>query len=272
MKNFILLIASVLLISCGQNKDDRTINFPKSLELVNEMPSKDNVWVFILAGQSNMAGRAFVEPADTISNNRVLSININGQLVCAKEPLHFYEPSNTGLDCGLSFAKQLLTNIPDSVTILLVPTAVGGSSVGQRLGDSIHRDVKLLSNFKSKVDIAKRYGNIKGVLWHQGENDANPSDVSKYEIKLTSLFEVFRTIVGNGNLPILIGELGSYSSENENWKSINEKIGNVAKKDSNIYIISTVDLKDKGDKVHFNSESQRLMGERMARTFGSTYK
>ena len=203
---------------------------------------------------------------------RALSINKNGQLVYAKEPLHFYEPSKTGLDCGLSFAKNLINNIPDSITILLIPTAVGGSSVTQWLGDSTHREVKLLTNFHSKVDIAKSYGNIKGILWHQGENDANPIDISKYEIKLSSLFEVFRTIIGNKNLPILIGELGSYSSDNENWKLINEKIKDVAKKDSTIYIISTLDLKDKGDKVHFNSEGQRKMGERMAVKFMSTLK
>lgn len=272
MKNIILLISFIILVSCRQNKDNRTINFPKSIELVNEIPNKENVWVFILAGQSNMAGRAFVEPADTISNKRVLSINKNGQLVYAKEPLHFYEPSMTGLDCGLSFAKNLINNIPDSITILLIPTAVGGSSVIQWLGDSTHRGVKLLTNFHSKVDIAKSYGNIKGILWHQGENNANPMDISKYEIKLSSLFEVFRTIIGNKNLPILAGELGSYSSDNENWKLINDGIKNVAKKDSTVYIISTIDLKDKGDKVHFNSEGQRKMGERMAVKFMSTLK
>jgi len=272
MKYIILLITFIILISCRQNKDNRTIYFPKSIELVNEIPNKENVWVFILAGQSNMAGRAFVEPADTISNKRVLSINKNGQLVYAKEPLHFYEPSMTGLDCGLSFAKNLINNIPDSITILLIPTAVGGSSVTQWLGDSTHREVKLLTNFRYKVDIAKSYGDIKGILWHQGENDANPMDISKYEIKLSSLFEVFRTIIGNKNLPILAGELGSYSSDNENWKLINEEINDVAKKDSTVYIISTIDLTDKGDKVHFNSEGQRKMGERMAVKFMSTLK
>jgi hypothetical protein len=272
MKSFIVLIVFIILIhvSFGQNQENRAINFPKSIELINEIPDKENVWVFILAGQSNMAGRAFIEPEDTTFNKRILSINKDGQLVYAKEPLHFYEPSRRGLDCGLSFAQNLINNIPDSITILLIPTAVGGSSVTQWLGDSTHRKVKLLTNFYSKVDIAKGYGNIKGILWHQGENDANSRDISKYEIKLSSLFEVFRTFIGNINLPILVGELGSYSSNNENWKLINEKINEVAKKDSTIHVVSTFDLKDNGDKVHFNSEGQRMMGERMAAKFVST--
>jgi hypothetical protein len=274
MKKIILLSTFIILssVSFGQNQDNRMINFPKSIELVNEIPNKENVWVFILVGQSNMAGRAFVEPEDTISNKRIFSINTNGQLVYAKEPLHFYQPLRTGLDCGLSFAKTLIKNVPDSISILLIPTAVGGSSVTQWLGDSTHREVKLLTNFHSKVDIAKSYGNIKGILWHQGESDANPMDIPEYETKLSSLFEVLRKIIDNKSLPIFIGELGSYSSDNENWKLINKKINDVAKKDSIVYIVPTFDLKDIGDKVHFNSDGQRKMGERMAVKFLSTLK
>jgi hypothetical protein len=274
MKKIIVPITFILLklISFGQTQDDRTINFPKSIELVNEIPNKENVWVFILAGQSNMAGRAFVEPLDTVSNKRILAINKNEQLVYAKEPLHFYEPIMAGLDCGLSFAKKLIQNIPDSITILLIPTAVGGSSVTQWINDSIHRTVKLLTNFNAKVTIAKSYGNIKGILWHQGESDASPTSIATYHKKLTLLFEIFRTNIGNKNLPILIGKLGSYSNDKKNWNLINKSIIKVAKQDSAVYIISTFDLKDKGDKLHFNSESQRKMGERMAFKFISTLK
>lgn len=270
MKGFILLLTSIILVSCKQSVDNRVINFPKLIEAVDEIPNKQNVWVFILAGQSNMAGRGFVEPADTISNRRVLSIDKNGQLVYAKEPLHFYEPTRTGLDCGLSFGKTLINNLPDSITILLIPAAVGGSSVAQWLGDSTYRNVKLLTNFRSKVDIAKSYGNIKGILWHQGESDANPAGISTYEVKLSTLFEVFRSIISNKSLPIMVGSLGSYSGDKTNWELINKQIQDVAEKDSLLYIIPTSDLKDKGDKIHFDSEGQRRMGERMAYKFLST--
>lgn len=270
MKSFILLSIFIIVVSCKQSLDNRAINFPKFIEAVKEIPNKENIWVFILAGQSNMAGRGFVEPADTLCDKRVLSIDKNGQLIYAKEPLHFYEPTRTGLDCGLSFGKTLINNLPDSISILLIPAAVGGSSVAQWLGDSTHRNVKLLTNFQSKVELAKSYGSIKGILWHQGESDANPAGISNYELKLSNLFEVFRTIVGNKSLPILVGSLGSYSSDKKNWELINERILDLAKKDSVTYVIPTFDLKDKGDKIHFDSEGQRRMGERMADKFLST--
>src|SRR5690606_21827038 len=137
-----------------------------------QLPDKENLWVFILAGQSNMAGRGFVEPQDTIPTERVLTINKKGEIIVAKEPLHFYEPTMTGLDCGLSFGKELVEQLPGSVSILLLPTAVGGSSIQRWLGDSSFRDVPLYANFEEKVHIGKNHGTIKGILWHQGENDA----------------------------------------------------------------------------------------------------
>src|SRR5687768_17925116 len=142
---------------------ERTQNFYKNIEYPQRLPKKKNVWVFILSGQSNMAGRGFVEPQDTVSDPRILTINRNNEIILAKEPLHFYEPNLTGLDCGVSFARELIKH-QNTITILLVPVAVGGSSTQQWLGDSLHRNVRLLSNFKSRVGAVKKYGTIKGIL------------------------------------------------------------------------------------------------------------
>ena len=169
-----------------------------------------------------------------------------------------------GLDCGMSFAKTLLTKVPENVSILLIPTAVGGSSINKWVGDSIHREVKLLFNFKEKVKLAKKYGEIKGVIWHQGESNANKKGFLNYEENMSVLFREFRKTVGDKKLPILIGELGSYSKNNESKQLINKKIQNYIRKDDNSFFITTSDLKDRGDKVHFNSEGQRIMGSRFA--------
>jgi chitin disaccharide deacetylase len=246
----------------------RTKNFPKTVEPVVQMPPKNNLWVFILAGQSNMAGRGFVEPEDTVTHKRLLTITKDFQLVAAKEPLHFYEPHNTGLDCGLAFGRTLLQNVPDNVSIMLIPTAVGGSSIQQWLADSTFRDVKLMSNFKEKVKFAMIHGVIKGVLWHQGEsNTSDSTDIRLHPERLAQLFKIFRSITHNDNLPILAGELGSYSANNKNWQLINAAIKEAIGKDKNAALISTQDLKQKGDYIHFNSAGQRLMGERLARAY-----
>ena len=248
MKNVILLLIAAALFSCNQK-------------------TKEDTWVFILAGQSNMAGRGIVEPEDTVTSERIYSINKEGKIIPAKEPLHFYEPKLAGLDCGVSFGRALIKEIPENVSIILLPTAVGGSSVSQWLGDSTFRNVQLLSNFRKKVEIGKEAGRIKGILWHQGENDANEKNIPVYKRRLSQLFEKFREITGDENLPILIGELGTFSKNNEKWMRINEQIRSYISTDENAVLISTSDLDHKGDMVHFNSEGQRILGQRFAAAY-----
>lgn len=276
MKSFELKIIFGLILfiaSCATTKEvpPRKTFFPKEELLIQNPPEKNKVWVFLMAGQSNMAGRGGVQPQDTVPNARILSINKNNEFVVAKEPLHFYEPSMTGLDCGMSFASELLPHVPDSVTLLLLPTAVGGSSIEQWIGDSTHRGVSLLSNFKSKMELGKQIGIIKGILWHQGEsNSGSIQQVEAQPEKMKRLFTEFREYAENLELPILIGELGVFGKQ-PNKKLMNQKFDEFAKTNKSFSVITTKDLQHKGDHTHFNCTSQREMGKRFAREFVSNY-
>jgi hypothetical protein len=272
MKSIPFLILSVALAQCSFAQGSENTSFPKQTTMANDLPSKQNVWAFLMAGQSNMAGRGTVEPSDTIPDPRILTIDQKNQIVVAKEPLHYYEPTRTGLDCGLSFARTLLKSLPDNVTILLVPTAVGGSSIQQWLEDSTWRDVKLLSNAKEKTTIASKVGVFKGILWHQGEANANTiDDIEKHPARLRALASILRDITGIKNLPFLIGELGSFSDNAKLFQKLNDQLHAYSKTDKNSVVVSTSDLPHKGDNLHFNSEAQRKMGERFAQTFVSQF-
>jgi hypothetical protein len=261
------LLFLILFLSASQ-KDPRSEFFPKVEEKPEAIPSKENLWVFILAGQSNMAGRGKVEPLDTIPDPRILTINKTGELILAKEPLHFYEPTLTGLDCGVSFGKELLKYIPDSVSILLIPTAVGGSAIQQWISDETYRNVPLFSNFKEKTAIGKQYGTVKAILWHQGESDSSSSEtIEKYDSQLGVLFGMFRAEVGNPTLSICFGRLGSFSKTDESWQAINSKMEDYQKTDPFSYLIQTKDLNHKGDFIHFDSNGQRAMGISYAKAF-----
>lgn len=251
----------------NMSNEQRKVSFPESEIKPAIIPEREKVWVFVLAGQSNMAGRGLVEPEDTIPSERILTINRKGEIIIAKEPLHFYEPELTGLDCGMSFAGRVLEKAPSDVSVLMLPVAVGGSSISQWLGDSIYRNVQLLTNFREKVAIGKKHGQIKAILWHQGESDANSRDIPLYTERLARLTSYFRDIAGDERLPVLLGELGSYSADPENWKAINLQIRKYSATDPWSAVIKTSDLKEKGDMIHFNSESQRKMGKRYARSF-----
>ncbi len=155
----------------------------------------------------------------------IMTITGNKEWILTKEPLHFYEPVLTGLDCGLSFGRELLKHVPDSVSIALIPCAVGGSSVQHWLGDSLHRGVLLLSNFKENVDFANRHGTVKGVLWHQGESDAKTELILVYRKNLEKLISTFRQVVQKDDLPVLLGELGSFAEPGKQAREVKQRCG-----------------------------------------------
>ena len=268
--SFLLLIIIICFLNRAGAQEPRTRNFPSKRATVGQLPAKKNLWVVILAGQSNMAGRGQVSPADTLPHPRILALGAEMKWLQAKEPLHFYEPENTGLDCGMSFAREVIGSVGDSVSIALVPCAVGGSELRHWLGDSLHRDVSLLSNFEQRTEFARASGTIKALLWQQGESDAVPRVNRDYENQLRGLFEQFRKISGNEALPILVSELGRTSKPQlmqDKMDTINIFINHLADSDDNIYRTETNGFSFKADSVHFDATSQRLMGKRFARTF-----
>ncbi len=258
------LILPMLLLSFAE---DRTRYFPGVVEYPEEIPSKDNLWVFILAGQSNMAGRGLVEPQDTIPNPRVLTVNERGEIIIAKSPLHFYEPVRTGLDLGHRFGNVIAEHLPDSISVLIVPTAVGATPISSWIEDREHRGVRLLANFRELTGLAGSVGTIKAVLWHQGESDSNEGAIPNYMGRMTELFSKFREFAGDNELPVVLGELGLHDKNVENRSMINEIIHDYAASDPWSAVVPTTDLTHVGDSTHFNSESLRTMGERYAATY-----
>ncbi|UXP33892.1 sialate O-acetylesterase [Reichenbachiella agarivorans] len=279
----LLLFASTALISTNginpkadqgyplyDNEQEWKANFPKKIDYCEQLPSPDSLYIFLMAGQSNMAGRGFVEPEDTIPNKRILTIDQSMNWIYAKEPLHFYEPKMTGLDCGLSFARALLDSLPEGISVAMIPCAVGGSSIEKWLYNRNHRGVDLLENYKSKVAFAQKYGRVKGILWHQGESNAKIDQIPAYGQKLDSLIAIFRATVANDTLPVFVGELGQYTQpvdKQQRWDALNETIREVANGDSNIYIVETQGLTHKGDYTHLDSESLRELGIRYAQRY-----
>ena len=257
-----------LLLSCNTPKaiqDTNTNHFPLVREKATQLPAKDKFYIFLLAGQSNMAGRGFVQPSDTLSSLRVLALNKEMDWMYAKEPLHYYEPSRTGLDCGLAFGKKLASVYADDITIGLVPCAIGGSSIEHWLYDSTYRNVKLYSNFLKNANAAMQQGTIKGILWHQGESNAG-AGYKNYREKLETFFTKVRKDLNQPDLPVYVGQLATFLSRrtNPNADQINSDLTVLASSMKNVYVVKTTDLSPLKDSIHFDSRSQRTMGERFA--------
>lgn len=266
-KPLFFLLAILACTSPKQIAEIPSNHFPVAQVKPATLPPKEKFYLFLMAGQSNMAGRGFVQPSDTILSTQVLMLNKDNEWVYAKEPLHYYEPGRTGLDCGLAFGKQLAKLYGKDITIGLIPCAVGGSSIEQWLGDSTYRNVKLYSNLLKKANAAKPYGELKGMLWHQGESNASNRGYRNYRQNLETFFTRVRNDMGYPDLPVYAGQLASFLSRRENpmTDAINNDLTAMTTGFKNFYVVPTADLTPRTDSIHFDSKSQRTMGERLAK-------
>lgn len=91
----------------------------------------DGYDVVLLAGQSNMAGRAILDASDPDAavNSRIFMWDPVNGIVPAKDPIVHQEPIKNGTaGLGLTFAKEYLQRIPSNRKILLVGAAYGGTA------------------------------------------------------------------------------------------------------------------------------------------------
>ncbi len=84
--------------------------------------------MFLLVGQSNMAGRGKVSEEDQKPRERVLMLSKEAKWVPAVDPLHFDKPGIAGVGLGRSFGLEIAKAHPD-ITVGLIPCAVGGSPI-----------------------------------------------------------------------------------------------------------------------------------------------
>ena len=93
----------------------------------DKLPPKQHFHLYLLMGQSNMAGRGTVRDEDRSTDRRILVLNKDHTWMPAAEPLHFDKPNIVGVGPGLAFARDMKASAAEEVVIGLVPCAVGGS-------------------------------------------------------------------------------------------------------------------------------------------------
>ena len=225
--------------------------------------------LFLLAGQSNMAGRGTVEPEDRVPHPRVWVLNRQEEWMAAVDPLHF-DKRIAGVGPGRSFGIAL-ANAEASANIGLVPVAVGGSPISAWAPGAVHSQTgsKPYDDAIRRIRVAKAAGEFKAFLWHQGENDSGETATPDYEARLTTLIGRLRAEVNDAALPVLIGQLGRFADAP--WGASRSEIDGVHRKLArelpNVVFVSSVGLVHKGDRVHFDSASARELGRRYAEAY-----
>ncbi|WP_207396698.1 sialate O-acetylesterase [Bremerella alba] len=235
-----------------------------------ELPAKDKFHLFLLVGQSNMAGRGKVTPDDQQENPKVLMLNQQGKWVPAVDPLHFDKPRVVGVGLGRTFGMEVSQSNPD-ITIGLIPCAVGGSPIESWEPGAWDAPTKShpYDDAMKRANEALKSGQLAGILWHQGESDSRPERAKVYEQKLRELIARFRKELGGNDVPFIIGQLGQFEENpwNEAKAKVDQAHKNIAKSDKKVEFVESDGLTHKGDKVHFNAESYREFGKRYAKAY-----
>ncbi len=222
--------------------------------------------LYLLIGQSNMAGRGVVEEEDRLAHPRVLTLNRENQWVPATDPIHF-DKKMAGVGPGRSFGL-IMANRNPSRTIGLVPCAVGGSSIRCWKPGGFHKQTNThpYDDMLKRMQIARQNGTVKGILWHQGESDSAMGLDGTYEKKLIELIERLRQDLGAKQAPFVIGQLGEFQGRpwNAGRKAVDLAHKQVCTAVYNTGFVETKGFTDKGDKAHFDTPSTRELGRRFA--------
>ena len=249
----ILLLFTCFLSASAQNKVDS-----------NEYD------VFLLIGQSNMAGRGYMTEKDMeVFDKNVFILNDAGEVVPATNPLNQYSSIRKGMSIqrinpGFSFSKKIAKKTKRK--ILLVVNARGGTTLSQwskgEGGEGYYEEAV------RRTKQAMQYGNLKAILWHQGCGDSKKTDV--YLDKLAVFVQNLRTDLG-ADVPFIAGELGQWRSNvaafNEMIHSISEYIpdSDWVSSDGGVPIASPdPEGKPNMKDPHFDRKSLIIIGKRYA--------
>ena len=230
---------------------------------------KEKFHLFLLAGQSNMAGRGEVEAEDRQPHPRVLMLSKDGTWQPAVDPIHYDKPS-AGVGLGRTFGL-VLADADTNITIGLIPAACGGSPISTWEPGAYFDQTSShpYDDAIQRAKLAMKQGTLKAILWHQGESDCETNLAPAYQAKLEQLITRFRKDLDAPDLPFIVGQLGQF--EKAPWspytKMVNDAQIAVAKEMAYVEFISSAGLVSKSDNLHFDSPSQREFGRRYAAAY-----
>jgi len=221
--------------------------------------------IFMLMGQSNMAGVAKAEAGDKNTDERLKVLGgcnqPPNQWNVANPPLNDC-PGEKGwnlsdsVDPGIWFGKTLLTKLPAGHTIGLVGTAESGESINTFISGGTHHQMILNKIAKAKT---AENAHFSGVIFHQGESD---SGQSSWPGKVVQLYNEVKEAFGvDYDVPFILGELPAGGC----CSGHNTLVHQAADELPMGYWVSQEGTKVL-DEYHFDHASVILMGQRYGET------
>jgi len=242
------------------------ISISGNAEEVSKEQKKEVKDIYLLIGQSNMAGRAKYDPIlDKFKKNEVFILNDKGEFQ-SLTPYPFINHYSTirksaaQISPGVMFAKVIRAVYPDK-KVYLISNARGGSSITEW-----EKGTKYYNEAVRRTKQALKYGQLKAVLWHQGETDYRAAlrhhgeeskYIEQYFAKLRRFITDLRNDLGLKDLPFIVGQL------QPKYKLFNERILKMPDKIKNVAVVTSEGLVTH-DGFHFDHKSVYILGGRYA--------
>ena len=218
-----------------------------------------NFHLYLLIGQSNMAGRGAMDEESKQTDPRIQMLDSLGHWVPATDPVHFDKPALIGVGPALRFAKAMLEQ-DERIRIGLIPCAWGGSPISVWQPGAAYLSAHPYDDALARTRLAMQTGVLKGVLWHQGESDNDSVRAAVYLTQLTALVNRLRKDLKYPGLPFVAGEIGYFIKTD----FINRVINRLPDHCPATAVVSAAGLGHKGDQLHFSTEAARELGKRYA--------
>jgi sialate O-acetylesterase len=246
--------------------------------------------LWVLAGQSNMEGHGDLvdvqQPSPLVHN-----FDMADRWLVAEEPLHtvasavdpVHWPLNAervperltgqplenyitnrkkGAGLGLPFAVEMAarTNVP----VGLIPCAHEGTTMDQwspalkdREGESLY------GSMYRRVQAAG--GRVKGVLWYQGESDANPKAAPAFGPKFEAFVKAVRADFNQPDLPFYYVQIGRHIDKNNvpEWNAVQVAQLRAETEIPHSGMVAAVDLQ-MDDSIHVGTEDLKRLSRRLA--------
>ncbi|MCU6454111.1 sialate O-acetylesterase [Sphingomonas sp. A2-49] len=227
--------------------------------------------VYVLAGQSNMSGRgalAALTPAERVADPRIRLYGNDARWRDALDPLDdaadqidaVSADRQAAVGPGLPFARRMLRGRGRPVA--LVPCAKGGSAIA-----AWHADAAPDTLYGSCLRRTREArGRLAGLLWYQGESDAQAPTADLWSDRFAALVAALRQDLAAPRLPVVFVRIADRPTINADrypyWTMVQDRQASVAL--PCVAMVSAGGLTRNPDDLHLDTGAQRRLGARIA--------
>jgi sialate O-acetylesterase len=216
----------------------------------------------------------------------VTLLGMDGQWKRAEEPLHWLvdspDPVHSGdpatraersaaqhktrvKGAGLGLPFGVVLSSATGVPVGLIATAHGGTSM-ERWSPALKGEGGKSLYGSMLGQIQRAGGKVRGVLWYQGESDANPEAAKVYPKVFASFISSLRTDLDALDLPFYLVQIGRVirAGDPSAWNAVQEAERRIPERVANAAVVASIDL-ELDDGIHVGTQGLKRLGRRLAR-------